>query len=110
MATQPEKQNMVLTLEPTEEEMVEARQGIMDQLGGLAMGFVTAGATIAVGALVLSEIKSDPDVTADANATQAVNDSLESISTLTGKFSLIALVTVLSIVLALVVGFKAFNR
>lgn len=98
------------------EQKPEARMSIVDQLGSLAMGFVTAGATIAIGALVLAEIKSDSTIQSgydgenDTNSTQPISEAQEAVTTLTGKFSLIALVTVLSIVLALVVGFKQFNK
>jgi len=93
------------------------KKGQLGGLQGLAMGLVVAGALVAVGALVLAEMRADitatdPEVATQPNGTAAQNataDALDGISNVTSRFGIIATIAVMGVLLALVFRFAQFG-
>jgi len=88
---------------------VMGKKGVLGGLQGLAMGLVVAGALVAVGALVLAELKADTTVSADGNASAAISNAQDGISNITSRFGIIATIAVMGVLLALVFRFANFG-
>lgn len=94
----------------TPEDSDVAQMGIMSDLKDLSLGLVMAGAVAAIGALVLSEVRSDSTVAADGNATANIDNAQSGIGNLTARFGIIATIAGLLVVLGLVTRFGLFGR
>lgn len=82
--------------------MLKSKKGILENLNALAIGIVTFGITIVIVLLIMSNLAANTQVTADANATAAVQASQEAASDITDWLALIVIVTIGALILFLV--------
>jgi len=78
------------------------KKGVFDQLGALGIGIATLVITLAVVFLVLANIKSNSSVSADANATAAVNTLTNAAATIPGWVPLVVIVAVGALILGMI--------
>ena len=77
-------------------------KGIMQQLGALGIGIVGLTITLVVGFLIVSGVQSNTAVTADGNATIAVNTLQASLKTIPGWVPLVVIAVIGALLLGLV--------
>jgi len=78
------------------------KKGVFDQLGALGVGIATLVITLAVVFLILSNIKSNSSVSADTNATAAVNTMTNAAATIPGWVPLVVIVAIGALILSMI--------
>ena len=81
------------------------KKGVFDQLGALGIGIATLVITLAVVFLILSQVGSNAQVAADANATAAVNTLTAAAADIPGWVPLVVIVAIGGLILGLVAVF-----
>jgi len=81
------------------------KKGVFSQLGALGVGIATLVITLAVVFLVLANIKSNSSVTADGNATAAVNTITTAAASIPSWVGLIVLVAIGALILGMIAMF-----
>lgn len=87
-------------------KMMKHKKGVVDNLLPVVIALVSIGVTLAVGFLVLAEVKANSKVTADANATAAIDDTLGAMDDIPGWLPIV----VITIIGALLIGLVAIFR
>jgi len=82
------------------------KKGVFSQLGALGVGIATLVITLAVVFLVLANIKSNSSVSADGNATAAVNTITTAAATIPGWVSLVVIVAIGALILGMLGMFR----
>ena len=78
------------------------RKGQVDQLVPLVISMVVIGVLLVVAFLILSEVGSNTTVTADGNATAAVNSVTDAIDTIPVWLPIIVIVVIGALLISLV--------
>jgi len=87
-------------------KMMKTKKGVVDQLGPIVTALVAIGITLVVGFLIMSEVASNDSVTADNNASAAVDDVQDAMDDIPGWLGII----VIAIIGALLIGLVALFR
>ncbi len=87
-------------------KLQHSKKGAIDQLMPLIIGLVAIAITLAVGFLILSEVRANAKVAADANATAAVRETQSAMDDIPGWLPII----VITIIGALLIGLVAIFR
>jgi uncharacterized protein (UPF0333 family) len=82
------------------------RKGQIDQLVPLVISLVVIGVLLVVAFLIMSEVASNSTVTADGNASAAVDEVQEAMGTIPGWLPIIVIV----VIGALLIGLVSFLR
>lgn len=91
-------------------KLIKDNRAVFDQVVDLAVGLAAVAITFAVVFLIGSEILANPQVSADGNATQAVEDTIDAAATLPDWLDLIVLAIIGAILLGLVAFFRGRGR
>ena len=86
-------------------EMMKSKTGVFDQLGALGIGIATLVITLAVVFLILANVGSNAQVTADGNASAAVSTLTTAAATIPGWVGLIVLVAIGGLILGMIAMF-----
>jgi hypothetical protein len=87
--------------------MRKNKRGVFNQLSALGIGVAALVITLAVVFLILSQVGSNTQVVADANATAAVNTLTNAAATIPNWVPLVILVAIGGLILGLVALFGA---
>ncbi len=82
------------------------KKGILDQLGPLVIALVVVGLTIVIGLLIMSEVADNTTVSADSNASAAVDDTQNAISDIPTWLSIIVITVIGALLISLVSVFR----
>ena len=82
------------------------KKGVFDQLSALAIGAVTFCVTIVIVFLIMWQIASNATVTADANASAAIDTVQGAVDDLAGWTPLIITIAVAALILGLIMVFR----
>ena len=80
-------------------------KGVFEDLGGYALQVVTFVIILALGALVLSTVRSNSNVSANANATLAIDRGLSGLADFSSWLSILVIVIIFAVILSMVYGF-----
>jgi len=83
-----------------------SKKGVFDQLGALGVGIATLVITLAVVFLILANVGSNAQVTADGNASAAVTTLTNAAADIPGWVPLVVIVAIGGLVLGLIAIFK----
>ena len=86
--------------------MFKSKKGVVDQLMPVIISLVAIGVTLAVGFLILSTVKTNSKVAADANATLGVAQTVSAMSDIPGWLPII----IITIIGALLIGLVSMFR
>ena len=81
-------------------------QGVFDALSAIAIGVAALAIVLTVAFLILSNLASNTQVAADANATAAVQTITNDAATIPSWVGLVLLVAIAGLILILVRGFR----
>ena len=82
------------------------KKGVIDQLAPVVIGIVALGITIVIGFLILSQVGANTQVTADGNATAAINTVQDAMDDIPGWLPII----IVTIIGALLIGLVSIFR
>ena len=85
--------------------MKNTKKGQLGNLQGLVWGIVVIGIMIAIGLVVMVELRDTDSVTGDAET--AINESIDAISEIPGWLVIIVIVVIAAIILGLIQMFKS---
>lgn len=85
--------------------MQNTKKGQLGNLQGLVWGIVVIGIMIAIGLVVMVELRDTDSVTGDAET--AINESIDAISEIPGWLVIIVIVVIAAIILGLIQMFKS---
>ena len=87
-------------------KLLKHKKGVVDQLMPVIISLVAIGITLAIGFLILAEVRSNSSVSADANATSAVGLTQSAMADIPGWLPII----IITIIGALLIGLVAMFR
>lgn len=87
-------------------KMFKNKRGVYDQLSSAVIGLVAIGIVLAVGFLILAQIKSNPAVSADGNASAAIGQVVSATAQIPAFLPIIVIVTVGAILISLIFVFR----
>ena len=87
-------------------KMLKSKAGVFDQLGALGIGIATLVITLAVVFLILANVGSNAQVTADGNASAAVTTLTSAAEDIPGWVPLVVIVAIGGLILSLVAMFR----
>ena len=82
------------------QSLFKSKKAVIDNLMPVVIGLVAIGITLVVGFLIMAEISTNAKVTADGNATAAVDDVQDAMADIPGWLTII----VITIIGALLIG------
>ena len=82
------------------------KKGQIQNLMPIVIALVAIGITLVVGFLILAEVAANADVTADGNATAAVNEVQDAMSDIPGWLPIIVITVIGALLLGLVAYFR----
>ena len=82
------------------------KKGVFDQLGALGIGIATLVITLAVVFLILANVGSNAQVTADGNASAAVTTLTSAAEDIPGWVPLVVIVAIGGLILSLIAVFR----
>lgn len=86
--------------------IIRNKKGVMDQLAGLVIALVAIGITLVVAFLIMANVASNTQVTADTNASAAVDEVQNAMSDIPGWLSIIVVAVIGTVLLTLVALFR----
>ena len=87
-------------------KMLTDKKGVIDQLQPLILALISIGILMVVSFLIMSQVASNTTVTADANATAAVNTVQDAMGDIPGWLPII----VVTVIGALLIGLVSLFR
>ncbi len=87
-------------------KLLNNKKAVIDQLMPVIISLVAIGITLAVGFLILAEVKSNPSVSDDGNASAAVGQTQSAMEDIPGWLPII----IITIIGALLIGLVAMFR
>lgn len=87
-------------------KMFKDKRGVFDNLSNMALGVLYFVIIVAVGALVLTEVRNTGSVSGNTNATAAVNTGINAVQSLAGWAPVVIVVGVGAVLLALLFTFR----
>ena len=87
-------------------KLIQSKKGVIDQLAPMVIGLVAIGITIAIAFLIMAEVASNASVTADTNASAAVDKVQGAMDDIPGWLPII----VITIIGALLIGLVSIFR
>lgn len=88
------------------EKLRNKKADSMDYLSSMVIGLVTVGIVLAVGFLIMSNVRSNATVAADVNASTAVNQTISAMSTIPGWLPIVVIVMIGSLLIGLILVFR----
>jgi len=83
------------------------KKAVIQQLLPVVIALVSIGITLVVGFLILSEVAANSTVTADANASEAVDQVQQAMDDIPGWLPIIVITVIGALLLGLVAFFRA---
>ena len=87
-------------------KLMKSKKGVVESLMPVIISLVAIAITLAVGFLILSEVKGNAMVVADTNATQAIASTVDAMDDIPGWLPII----VITIIGALLIGLVSMFR
>lgn len=87
-------------------KLTDSKKGVLDNLSGLVIGLVVIGITLTIAFLIMSEVAGNATVTADANASAAIDDTQNAMSDIPGWLSIIVVAVIGAVLLTLVTLYR----
>lgn len=93
------------TIKQIKDKLTLDTRGVFEDLGGYALQVVTFVIILALGALVLSTVRTNANVSANSNATLAIDRGLAGLADFSSWLSILVIVIIFAVILAMVYGF-----
>ena len=91
-------------------ELMKSKKGVIDQLVPLVTALVVLGIVLVIGFLIFDEIGKNDKVAGDANASKALNETIDAMDDIPGWLPIIVITVIGALLIGLVSMFRGDRR
>ena len=87
-------------------ELMKSKKGVIDQLVPFVTALVVLGIVLVIGFLIFDEVGKNSKVAADANASKALNETIDAMDDIPGWLPIIVITVIGALLIGLVSMFR----